>query len=177
VATDVSPQIDDPYPFGLFQTICFSDGGVLYGADGFLATVDPVTGTAAYVGLIDFGFAFLGGMEFLPNQPEPFALWVQGAAGGPMVVQVSGATPGATIGFLAAYGGGGPLAIPSGRPCGGLQVDLNATARLLGLATADALGAASLGPAPVPVAARNHARLLAVDFAACATSNRVQIQY
>lgn len=176
LAADVNPHLNDP-PLGLFQTLCFSDNGILYGADGLLCTVDPVTGAASYVGLIDQGFALLGGMEFLPNQPDPFALWVQGKTGGPMAVQIAGATPGAAVAILAASGAGGPITVPAGTPCAGLQVDLNGTTRLLGIVTADGQGRASLGPAQVPAAARDRARLQAVDLAACATSNRVQIKY
>ena len=176
LATDVNPLLNDP-PLGIFQTLCFSDNGVLFGADGLLCTVDPVTGAASYVGLIDQGFALLGGMEFLPNQPDPFALWVQGKTGGPMAVQIAGATPGAAVAILAASGAGGPITVPVGAPCAGLQVDLNGTTRLLGIVTADSQGRASLGPTQVPAAARDRARLQAVDFVACATSNRVQIKY
>ncbi len=174
IASDVNPLVDDR-DFGVCQTLCFSDNGVLYGGFSTLAVIDPVTGVPAHISKIDDGFGLVTGMEFLPNQPEPFALWVQGTAGGPMAVQVSGATPGATVAILVAYDGGGPISVPPGRPCAGLRVNLNATTRLLGLTTADAQGAALLGPALVPAAAREHAHLQAVDFAACATSNRAKI--
>lgn len=176
IASDVNPQIDDA-GVGLCQTLCFSDNNVLFGGFGTLAILDTVTGVPSHIGLMANGLGLVTGMEFLPNQPDPFALWVQGKTGGPMAIQVAGATPGASVALLAAAGGGGPISVPAGNPCAGLQVDLNGTTRLLGIVTADGQGRASLGPAYVPVAARNNARLQAVDFSTCATSNRVQIKY
>ncbi len=123
------------------------------------------------------GLGLVTGMEFLPNQPDPFALWVQGKTGGPMAIQVAGVTPGSAVALLGAFGAGGPISVPPGNPCAGLQVDLNGTTRLLGIVTADGQGRAALGPVNVPVGARNNARLQAVDFTACATSNRIQIKY
>jgi hypothetical protein len=174
LASDVNPLVDDR-DFGVCQTLCFSDNEVLYGGFSTLAVIDPVTGVASHVSPIDYGFGLVTGMEFLPNEPEPFALWVQGKAGGPMALQVAGATPSATVAFLLADGGGGPITVPAHRPCGGLLLDLNATARLIGIATADAQGRASLGQARVPAAARARAYLQAVDLSACATSNRAKI--
>lgn len=175
-ATDVNPHMND-VGLGLCQTLCFSENEVLYGGYGTLAIVDPVTGVPAHIGLIASGTALINGLEFLPNQPDPFALWVIGKTGGPMAVQIAGATPGANVAILAANGGGGPISVPGGYPCAGLQVDLNGSTRLLGLVHADAQGCASLGPFSVPAGARNLTRLQAVDATACATSNRIVIKY
>jgi hypothetical protein len=176
IASDVNPQVGDA-GVGLCQTLCFSDNDVLYGGFGTLAVIDPVTGVPAHIGLIAGGAALITGLEFLPNQPDPFALWVKGKTGGPMAVQIAGALPGANVAILAANGGGGPISVPGGYPCAGLQIDLNGSTRLLGLVHADAQGRASLGPFSVPAGARNLTRLQAVDAAACATSNRIVIKY
>ncbi len=177
IATDVNPFVDDR-DFGLCQTLCFSDSGVLYGGYSTLAAIDTITGVPSHIAALHpvFG-ATVDGLEFLPDQPAPFALWVQGQAGGPMSVQVSGAAPGARVALFGALGGRGPSPIPGGYPCAGTLLDLRFSYLFLGLQTADAQGAAVFGPAQVPAGAQHLAQLQALDLTTCSTTNRIVVHY
>lgn len=173
--TDVNPAVGGLY-WDLAQTLFFSDNGVLYGGFGSLFVIDTVTGVPTYVGYMH-GAGFIAGMEFLPNQPPPFALGVMGVSGGPMGAFAAGATPGANVAFFRASGGGGPATIPSGNPCAGTLLNLNSGFTLLSLARADAQGRAQIGPRLVPPLVPREWRLQALDLATCQTSNRGTIGF
>ena len=175
MVTDVNPAVGAWY-WDLSQTLFFSDNGVLYGGFGSLFVIDTVTGVPTYVGYMH-GAGFIAGMEFLPNQPPPFALGVMGVSGGPMGAFAAGATPGGNVAFFRASGGGGPTAIPGGNPCAGTLLDLNAGFNFLGLARADAQGYAQLGPRHVPPLVPREWRLQALDLATCRTTNKGSVGF
>lgn len=172
---DVNPFINDG--FNLVQSLCFSDDGILYAADFDLFIVDLQTGALAFIDYLRPAFPELFGVEFLPNQPAPFSLGVSGETGRPMGAFVAGATPSGKVAFLATRGGGGPTQILPGHPCAGLEIDLNSRMRLIGLATADAVGKAEIGPVQVPWYPTGALRLQALDLLSCATSNRARVVY
>jgi len=173
--TDVNPAVDSWY-WDLSQTLFFSDNGVLYGGFGSLFVIDTVTGVPTYVGYMH-GAGFIAGMEFLPNQPPPFALGVMGVSGGPMGAFAAGATPGGNVAFFRASGGAGSSVIPAGNPCAGTLLNLNSSFAFLGLARADAAGYAQIGPRFVPPLVPREWRLQALDLATCQTTNRGTIGF
>lgn len=175
LAWDVNPSIDDP--IGMVATLSFSDNGVLYAGFYSLFTVDTATGALAFIDVYKPNVPFLAGMEFIPNEPAPFALGVSGETGGPMGAFVAGATPGGKVAFFATLGYGGPTQILPGHACAGTTMDLNSRLRLIGLERADAGGKAAIGPVPVPWYPTGALRLQALDVATCASSNRARVVY
>jgi hypothetical protein len=168
LGVDVNPSIQDNGG-NICHTLAFSDAGVLFGASDGLYIVDTISGALSFVGVLHGIWA--GGMEFLPNQPEPFSLGVIGETGGPMGVRSAGATPGGQVAVMMTTGGGSSSRVPSGTRCAGTIINLNSNLTLVKLARADAQGRLILGPIHVPPAAAGHYRLQALDLATCRTSN------
>jgi len=171
-ATGVNPNFNGPWSGT--DSMCFSDEGTLFQLNSWLWIMDPESGVPSLIGSINPYFP-CSGMEFLPNQAEPFALWTSGESGGNMKLKVAGATPNGQIAIAVARGGGGPTPIPAGYPCAGLLLDLNSSMSLLRLEMADSNGKASIGPLAVPPSAAGRIRLQAIDLTACTTSNRTRI--
>jgi hypothetical protein len=174
LATDVNPALEDN--LYLIETLCFSDDGILYGAQGSLWIIDMLTGAPTFVAYMP-PIGLLGGIEFAPGQPAPFSLGVKGTSGGPMGAFAAGATPGGSVAILFAQGGGGPTLIQSGMPCSGNWIDLNGTAALIQVARADAQGKIEIGPAHVPPLRAGNMRLQALDLTTCATSNVARVLF
>lgn len=171
IGVDVNPLVSGTY--SLCQTLAFSDEEVLYAAYGALWIIDTVTGVPGYVADI-YAPGIVGAMEFLPNQPAPFSLGVQGKTGSPMSAFASGATPGSLVGMFGAIGVGGVSTLPGGHPCAGTLLDLNSV-HLIMTARAGPLGRVQFGQVLVPIEARGHVEIQAVDQASCTTSNPVTI--
>lgn len=168
---DVNPAVKGTY--FLCQTLCFSDDEVLYAGYNDLWIIDTDTAVPSYIGPMPFpGYAF--GMEFLPNQLAPFSLGVQGQTGGPVSAFAAGATPGSTVGLFGAIGLGSVSALPNGHPCAGTLLDLNSV-HLAMIGRAGPQGRVQFGSMQVPIAARGHVEIQAVDLATCKTSNPVTI--
>lgn len=174
LGTDVNPGFRGPLDF--MESIAFGDDGVLYQVDAGFWIQDTVTGVPCFVGPLNFP-GVLGGIEYLPGPAAPFTLGTQGKTGGPMSVQVTGATALGQVAFLRAQGGGGPSFVPGGNPCAGTLLDLNASRSLIGLVRADAAGRAALGPAFVPLAAAPATRLQALDVTSCVPTNPARLIY
>jgi hypothetical protein len=171
-ATDVNPGFWGPWLS--IDSMCFTDDGTLFQLNSWLWIMDLESGVPSMIGDNDPFFS-CSGMEFLPNQIEPFALWTSGESGGSMKLKVAGATPNGQIAIAVARGGGGPTPIPTGYPCAGLLLDLNSSMSLLRVEMADSNGKASIGPMAVPPSAAGRIRLQAIDLTACTTSNRTRI--
>jgi hypothetical protein len=171
-ATDVNPTFQGPpdptksMVFGEDDTLWMIDLGVWIG--------DRTTGVPSLVAPMSL-FSIFSGLEYIPGPTPPFSLWTTGETGGPMGVRAVGATPGGTVVILMTRGGGGPTAIPSGQPCAGTLLDLNASMRPLRVLPADAQGRVQIGPMYVPTSVAPTTHLQAVDITTCKTSNHARI--
>jgi hypothetical protein len=173
-ATDVNPGFRGPPDPP--KSMVFGEDGALYLLDGAVWIGDVTTGVPGFVNWTSQPVLF-SGMEYLPGPVPPFTLRTLGETGGPMGMRVAGATPDSAIVLLTAQGGGGPTAVPSGEPCAGVLLDLNATMHPLRVLRAGPLGRAQFGPAFVPAGAAVTTRLQALDLAACAASNPVRLVF
>jgi len=173
-ATDVNPIFWGPW--NATSSMCFDDQGALYFLDTYLWMFDTQTAVASLVNPLSL-FGYWADAAFVEGQTPTFTLWLAGTTGGPAGIKVSGATPGDTIAFAWAPGGGGPTPIPSGFPCAGVQLDLNASMQLLGTITANSQGKGFLGPQFLPAAAIDLIRVQAIDLTTCTTSNRVTVAF
>jgi len=156
--------------------MCFDDQGALYFLDTYLWMFDTQTAAASLVNPLSL-FGYWADAAFVEGSTPTFTLWLAGTTGGPAGIKVSGATPGNTIAFAWAPGGGGPTPIPNGFPCAGTQMDLNANMQLLGTITADNQGKGFLGPQFLPAAAIDLIRVQAIDLTTCTKSNRVTVAF
>lgn len=103
-------------------------------------------------------------INYLDGGPS---LAVTGTCPGSLQLDVTGATAGGTVGFIYAFNTGS-VTIPSG-VCAGTQLGLDASAQLVGTATADGTGLATLiGNAPAPAC---RGIVQAIDVSTCTTSN------
>ena len=149
-----------------------------------IGTDTGVNGTGSYESPVNNQYGpplFLNGNAYPPEWRIGFhtymitgpSLTSVGACGSSMTFVVSGATPGGPVAFVWARGMGNYV-VPNG-PCAGIQLGLDATARLGGLIPADASGGASLSffvPSGVCGAVWGQA----VDAATCATTNVLAVQ-
>jgi hypothetical protein len=174
IGADVNPSFRGHVD--LAESICFGPGEVLFLIDYGYWIMDPNSGVPVLAGFTNYP-GYFSGVEFLPGSIPPFTLGTLGQTGGPMGLEVWGATPNSTIAFLRALGGGGPTPVASGYPCAGTLLDLNAGLRLAAVAAADAQGHALLGPITVPASAAGTLRLQALDLATCRTSNLARLIY
>ena len=98
-----------------------------------------------------------------------FALSRFGPCPGGNTLAVENATPGGMVAFLYSFSTGS-TPIPAGLPCAGTILDLDLSARVAGVATADAAGTASISGQIGPSAC-GAVYLQAVDVTSCETSN------
>lgn len=101
-----------------------------------------------------------------------FTLAIDGSCPGAITASVRGASPSGAVAYIYALGDGS-AAIPGG-PCGGVQLGLNRTAALAGMATADSEGGAQFS-GRVPVAACGRVVVQALDLTTCGTSNIAEL--
>ncbi len=160
----------------LSESICFGPDGQMFQMDAGLWVMDTLTGVPCFVGLTGY-LDFIVGIEYLDGPTNPFTLGTLGETGGPMGLEVWGATPQTTVAFLRASGGGGPTAVAAGLPCEGTLLDLNSSLQLAAVAQTDAQGHARLGPVLVPAAAAGVTRLQALDLTTCRISNLARLIY
>lgn len=95
-------------------------------------------------------------------------LSVFGPCPGLITLEVRGATPGGRVAFIAARGTGSAV-IPPSQPCPGTVLGLNATAFLLGTATADGAGVAQFS-GNAPASACGGVFLQGLDVTTCTTT-------
>ncbi|MFG0330293.1 MAG: hypothetical protein ACF8PN_10380 [Phycisphaerales bacterium] len=98
-----------------------------------------------------------------------FALSIDGPCPGRVTLRSANGTHSGPVAFVGAAGEGS-VVIPPRRPCAGVVLDLDSTARLLGVVRADETGVASFS-VEIPPAACGHARVQAIDLTTCAVSN------
>lgn len=157
----------------LSKSMCFSDDGVLYALDFAFWLMEPTTGVGNFVDLSFPGI--LGGVEYIPGPSQTLALWQTEQVGNATDLKIRGATPGGQVAILAADDSLGSFLIPPRFQCAGTLIDMNsATTRLVTTATANTQGEINLGPFVLPMRARGHLRLQAVDLQTCITSNRIE---
>lgn len=155
------------------KSMCFGVDGTLYLLDPSFWLCEPTTGVSSYVGPSYFGI--LGEVEYIPGPNQVLSLWQTEQVGNPTEIKVRGATPSTDVALFASVGPAGTYTIPGGFPCAGTVLDLNpTTVRLLTVATADAQGEVTLGPAILPPSALFSAQLQALDLQTCVTSNPIR---
>lgn len=170
-ATDVKPGFLGNND--LSTSICFSDTDVLYTLDYAFWLTEPTTGVSSFVDISYPGI--LGGVEYIPGPSQVLALWQTEQVGNVTDLKIRGATPGGQVAILAADDSLGSFLIPPRFQCAGTLIDMNsATTRLVTTATANAQGEINLGPFVLPMRARGHLRLQAIDLQTCITSNRIE---
>jgi hypothetical protein len=171
IATDVNPGFLGSVD--LSKSMCFSDDGVLYALDFAFWLMEPTTGVSNFV---DYSFpGILGGVEYIPGPSQTLAIWQTEQVGNATQLRIRGATPSGQVAILAADDSLGSFLIPPRFQCAGTLIDMNsATTRLVTTATANAQGEINLGPFVLPMRARGHLRLQAIDLQTCITSNRIE---
>lgn len=172
--SDINPGFWGPW--NGTSSMCFDSEGALYFVDTYLWMLDTQTGVASLVNPLSL-FGYWADAVFVEGPTPTFSLWLAGTTGGPMGIKVSGATPNGQVAVAWSSGGGGPTPIPSGFPCAGTELDLNANMQLLGTITADGQGKGVIGPQLVPASAIGRIRVQAIDLTTCTTSNRVIVAY
>ncbi len=100
-------------------------------------------------------------------------LTAAGDCPGSVRFEVSGATPGNGVAFIYAFGLG-DIIIPSGNPCVGTSLQLNASATLAAVRPANGSGIARLD-ANVPSNACGRVHMQALELNVCLTSNTVAV--
>lgn len=103
----------------------------------------------------------------LEFEPGGFSLGLSGFCPGQITASASGATSGGTVAFIFASGTGS-VTIPSG-VCAGTQLGLNGSAQLIGTATANANGDATISGNAPAVACGGFVQ--ALDVSTCTPSN------
>lgn len=162
------------------------DGGLALGGLSLFntnfATVWSGDGTENVVSMLDVNvfeddrWNTLDGGQFATNVTQwlstgPGAgptIKTSGSCPGALIITISGATPHGVVALLFA-GGTGSVAIPSGKPCAGTVLGLNATAMLILTTNADASGNAVINGNAPPGACGGF--LQALDVATCTPTN------
>lgn len=171
IATDVNPGFLGSVD--LSKSMCFSDDGVLYALDFAFWLMEPTTGVSNFV---NYSFpGILGGVEYIPGPSQTLALWQTEQVGNSTQLKIRGATPNGQVAILASDDSLGSFLIPPRFQCAGTLIDMNpATTRLVTTVAANPQGEITLGPVVLPMRARGHLRLQAVDLQTCITSNRIE---
>lgn len=146
-------------------------------SSGVTGTSNIVVGNDADAFWADFGGVQVAGNGDWIRMAVQFAglnLALRGTCPGTIAFDATGATPGAKVAFVYAFGTGNQK-IPNGKPCAGTTLGLNGSAKLARLVTADGNGNASFS-APVPAGACGRVFVQAIDLSTCDTSNVEPIQ-
>lgn len=154
----------------------FSSGSPVSGPNTFSITFDaafmaaaPANGNVyAYHCDVHEGLGMVGSVTVNTNMP---VLTITNfAAGQASAMTVTGATPGAPVGFAYSLTGAGPITLNAG-PCGAVTASLSAPITLLPQVNADAIGTAVL-PANIPAGTTGvSVWVQALDLGGCRLSN------
>lgn len=148
------------------ETWGFADDPAAFHA--FLAGVTEITIGAEAI----FG-AEVNGFDNIAFRRGEFTIALSGSCPGSATLTATGATPGGRIALLRAFAPGSQV-IPSGYPCAGTTLGLNASVDLALSVNADSSGTLIL-TRTLPAAACGNIFIQAVDLSSCATSNVLAI--